>query len=93
MTAQATARDVTATAVVMAMPCTYRGLSIRDTSGATNTVTLYDNDTAVASGTVLASFQLAANASALDNVADGVRAAKGIYLVASGAIVGSVRVG
>jgi hypothetical protein len=92
MTAQAIAYNVTATAAVVAIPCTYRGLSIRDASGATNTVKLYDNASA-ASGTVLAAFQLAANASALDSVPDGVRCANGIYLQATGAIEGSVRVG
>jgi hypothetical protein len=92
MTAQAVPYNVTATGAVVATPCTYRGLSIRDASGATNTVTLYDNPSA-ASGIVLASFQLAANASALDSVPDGVRCAAGIYLQATGAIVGSVRVG
>ena len=92
MTAQAVPYNVTATGVVIATAATYRGLSVRDTSGSTNTVTLYDNASA-ASGTVLGSFQLAANASALDNVADGLRCANGIYLSATGAIVGSVRVG
>lgn len=92
MTAQAIPVGVTATGVVVATAATYRGVSIRDTSGSTNTITLYDNAT-TNSGTVLASFQLAANASALDNVADGVRCANGIYLQATGAVVGSVRVG
>lgn len=92
MTAQCVPYNVTATGVVVATAATYRGLSIRDTSGATNTVTLYDNASA-ASGTVLGSFQLAGNASALDNIADGLRCANGIFLQATGAIVGCVRVG
>lgn len=91
MTAQCTAVNVTGTGTVHSGTGTYRGLSIRDTSGATNTITVYDNT--AASGTVLASFQLAANASALDSVPDGVRCNTGIHLVSTGAIVGSVRVG
>jgi hypothetical protein len=91
MTGQCTAVNVTGTATVHTGIGTYRGLSIRDTSGVANTVTVYDNTSAA--GTVLASFQLAANASALDNVADGVRCALGIHLVSTGSIVGSVRVG
>lgn len=91
MTAQSIAYNVTGTGTVLTGAGTYRGLSIRDTSGAANTVTVYDNTSA--SGTVLASFQLAANASALDNVPDGVRCNTGIHLVSTGAIVGSVRVG
>jgi hypothetical protein len=91
MTAQATPVNVTGTGTVYGTPCTYRGLSIRDTSGSTNTVTLYDNTSAA--GTVIGSFQLAANASALDNIADGVRCANGIHLASTGAIVGSVRIG
>jgi hypothetical protein len=92
MTAQAVPVNVTGTSAVSAVPCTYRGLSIRDTSGATNTVKVFDN-TSAATGTVMASFQLLANASALDNVTDGVRAAAGLYLQSTGAIEGSVRVG
>lgn len=92
MTAAANPVNVTATGAVMATRCTYRGLSIRDASGSTNTVTVYDNASA-ASGTVLGSFQLAANASALDNIPDGLTAVNGIYLAATGAIIGSVRVG
>ncbi len=91
MTASCTATNVTGTGTVQAGACTYRGLSIRDASGSTNTVTLYDNT--AASGTVIASFQLAANTSALDNIADGLRCNTGIHLVSTGAIVGSVRIG
>lgn len=92
MTAQAVAHNVTASAVVRAHACTYRGLSIRDASGSTNTITVYDHASA-ASGTVLGTFTLAANASALDNIADGLRAEFGLYFASTGAVVGSVRVG
>jgi hypothetical protein len=59
MTAQGTAYNVTATGAVFALPCTFRGASIRDTSGATNTIRIYDNASA-ASGTILLTVQLAA---------------------------------
>lgn len=93
MTAQASAVNVTGTGVVNAGPCTFRGCSIRDTSGATNTVKLYDNASA-ASGTVLLSVQLAANASVPPlALADGLRATSGLYLSATGAVEGSVWIG
>ncbi len=92
MTAQAVPYPVTGTGAVVPSPATYRGISIRDTSGATNTVTLFDNASA-ASGTVLATAQLAAGASFLDIAPDGVRAASGLFLQTTGAVVGSVRVG
>lgn len=91
MAAQCTATNVTGTGTVQSGACTYRGLSIRDTSGSTNTITVYDNTSA--SGTVIASFQLAANTSALDNISDGLRCNNGIHLVSTGAVVGSVRIG
>lgn len=93
MTAQAAAVNVTGTGAVNAGPCTFRGCSIRDTSGATNTVKIYDNASA-ASGTVLMSVQLAANASVPPlSVADGLRAVDGLFLSATGAVEGSVWVG
>jgi hypothetical protein len=90
MSAQATPYNVTATGAVYAGACTYRGFSIGSTAGAT--VVLYDNASA-ASGTVLASFTLAANGFQDVDVADGVRCANGIYLSASAAVQGHVRVG
>lgn len=90
MTAQATPVNVTATGVVSANACTYRGLAVFSTAGAT--VAVYDNASA-ASGTVLAKFVLAANGSKEIDVADGTRCANGIYLTASAAIEGHVRVG
>lgn len=77
--------------VVQGGPCIYRGVSIRDTSGAPNTVTLYDNASA-ASGTVVATFQLAAGTDKQD-APDGVRCVNGLFLQVSGAIAGSVRIG
>jgi hypothetical protein len=93
MGAEASAVNVTATGVVVATPASLRGCSIRDTSGATNTVKIFDNASA-ASGTILLSVQLAANASipplAID---DGLRAANGLFLSATGAVEGSVWIG
>lgn len=93
MAAQATPYNVTATGVVYAGAATFRGCSIRDTSGATNTVKIFDNASA-ASGTVLFSVQLAANASVPPlSIDDGVRAVNGLFLQATGAVEGSVWVG
>lgn len=93
MTAQATAVNVTGSAVVSAGPCTYRGVSLRDAGAMMGTtITVYDN-AAAASGTVLAAFQVGQGAHVLDNPGDGIRAANGIYLQTTNAVVGSVRVG
>ena len=92
MTAQATARNVTGDGAVSAVPCTFRGLSIRDGSAAGNTVTLYDNASA-ASGPVIAVLELASGAAETISVPDGVRCAAGLYLDTDGAVVGSVWVG
>ncbi len=90
MTAQAAAVNVTGGGAVSATPCTYRGLSVFSTAGAT--VAVYDNASGAA-GTVLAKFVLAANGDKQINVPDGVRCAAGIFLSASAAIEGSVLVG
>ncbi|RSD26351.1 hypothetical protein [Amycolatopsis eburnea] len=92
MTSQAEPRNVTGTGAVSAGPCTFRGLSLRDTSGSANVVTLFDNASA-ASGTVVATIALAANGSGHVNAPDGLRCAAGLYLQAAGALVGSVWVG
>lgn len=89
MTAQARALNVTATGTVFTGPCTYRGLSIGSSAGAA--VVVYDNTSA--SGTVLASFTLAANGFQHIDVSDGVRCENGIHLTASAAIQGHVRTG
>ncbi|SEB43546.1 hypothetical protein SAMN04489727_1723 [Amycolatopsis tolypomycina] len=91
-TAQASARSVTASGAVSPTPCTLRGLSLRDTSGAANIVDLFDNASA-ASGTVVATVVLAANGSGHVSAPDGVRCANGLYLQATGAVVGAVWVG
>jgi hypothetical protein len=82
--------NVTGTGQVFAGPATYRGLFIRDTSGAANIVKLYNNN--AASGTVVAAFQLAANADRSESVPTGVFCDKGLFLSATGAVEGSVRV-
>lgn len=91
MGAPSVAVAVTASAVIATGPATYRGLSVRDTSNAANTVRVYDG--VDNTGTVLATFELGALASALDNVDDGVWANTGLYFEAAGAVEGSVRVG
>lgn len=91
-TAQASPKNVTGSGAVASTPCTFRGLSIRDTSGAVNNVDLYDNPGA-ASGTVVASVALAANGSTHVTVPDGVRCGAGLWLQATGALVGSVWTG
>lgn len=89
MTSQARPINVTATGTVFSGPCTYRGFSIGSTAGAT--VVIYDNTSA--SGTVLASFTLAANGFQHVDIADGAACALGIHLTASAAIQGHVRTG
>lgn len=92
MTAQAIAKGVTGSGAVSAVPCTFRGLSIRDTTGAANIVDLFDNP-AAAAGTVVATVALAANGHAHVTAPDGVRCAAGLWLQSTGAVVGSVWVG
>lgn len=91
MTSQARPVNITGTTqAISAAPCTYRGFSIGSTAG--STVTLYDNASA-ASGTVLASFTLAA-AGFLDvSIPDGARCENGIYLSTGAACQGHVRTG
>ncbi|WP_410676659.1 hypothetical protein [Amycolatopsis sp. cmx-4-68] len=91
-TAQASPKNVTGSAAVSATPCTFRGLSLRDASGATNTVDLFDNPSAAA-GTVVATVVLAASGYEQISVPDGVRCASGLWLQATGALVGSVWTG
>lgn len=80
-----------ANTALVSTPTSYRGYSITDTSGAGNTVKIYDNTTN--SGTVLASFALAANGAREFELGDGTRCEKGIYLQATGAVEGHVRIG
>lgn len=88
MTAQSRPINVTATGTVYSGACTYRGLSIGSTAGAA--VVVYDNT--AASGTVLASFTLAANGFQHIDIPGGARCDIGIHLTASAAIQGHVRV-
>ena len=89
MGAAATAMPITGTGTIRTGPGVYKGCSIRDTSGATNTVRIFDNTSA--SGTILFAVQLAAGASALDNPGDGVFFKTGVFLQAGAAVEGSVR--
>ncbi|HYQ63559.1 hypothetical protein [Actinophytocola sp.] len=89
MTAQASAKAVTGDGAVSAVPCAFRGLSIRDASAGANTVVLYDNASA-ASGTVIATAQLASGEDVQISVPDGVRCTAGLYLDTTGAVTGSV---
>jgi hypothetical protein len=91
-TAQAAARGVTATGAVVAAPCTFRGLSLRDASGVANIVDLFDSPSAAA-GTVVATVVLAANGSGHVSAPDGVRCANGLWLQTTGAVIGSVWTG
>lgn len=89
MTAQARPINVTATGTVYSGPCTFRGLTIASTAGAT--VVVYDNTSA--SGTVLAQFLLAANGDKHIDIPFGARCENGIHLTATAAIQGHVRIG
>lgn len=88
-TAQARPHNVTGTGTVVSGPCTFRGLHLFSTAGAT--VTVYDGITAT--GTVLAKFTLAAGADRFVDIADGQRCDLGIHLVATAGIEGHVRTG
>lgn len=69
--------------------CSLRGYSISSTAGAD--VVLYDNSTG--SGLVLAQFTLAAKGTRELDLNDGTRVEKGIYMTASAAVQGHVRIG
>lgn len=73
-------------------PCTYRGFTVKETTGtATAAVTIYDNASA-ASGVILDVITLLANESAREDYAVGIAAYRGIYVqVVSGAVTGAVR--
>ncbi len=89
MTAQSTPFPVSAGAAAFTGACTYRGFSIASTAGAD--VVIYDNTTN--SGTILAQFTLAAKGFQNVDVADGTRCLLGIFVSATAAIQGHVRVG
>jgi hypothetical protein len=73
---------------------TYRGFTLRETSGgAAAVVVLYDHASA-ASGTIIEQISLAQGESARELYPDGVRVSNGIYVdVVSGAVAGSIRIG
>ena len=83
------ALNVTGTGTVFSGACNYNGFSIGSTAGAA--VVIYDNTSA--SGTVLASFTLAANGFQNVDIPRGVRCDNGIHLTASAAVQGHVRIG
>ena len=79
---------VTGTGTAFAGPGVYRGCAIKSTSA--GTLRIYDN--VAASGTLVAIFELAAGAVALDDPAGGVYFAKGLHVAGPGVLEGSVRV-
>ncbi len=89
MTAAARPINVTGTATLVTGACTFRGLHLFSTSGAT--VTVYDN--IAASGTVLAKFTLAAGGDRDVDLGDGARCDTGLHRVASATVEGHVRIG
>lgn len=88
MTAAARPLTVTATGTVVPGPCTFRGLHLFSTAGAT--VTVYDNTSAA--GTVLAKFTLPAGGDRDVDLGDGARCDLGLHLVATAAVEGHVRI-
>ena len=87
--AAAASYPVTGTGQVFTGPGVYWGCSIRNTSGSPGIYQLYDNTSAA--GTLVATYQLAAGASAADNPATGVFFSKGLWLQVSQTVEGSVR--
>lgn len=83
------ARNVTATGTVHTGAGIYRGFSIGSTAGAA--VVIYDGTSAT--GTVLASFTLAAAGFQHVDIPAGIWVEVGIHLTASATIAGHVRVG
>jgi hypothetical protein len=78
--------------VVRDSHCVLGGYTIRETAGAVAAVRVYDNASA-ASGTLLATIGLAANASHDVHYPGGIRAAQGVYVdVVTGAVEGSIRI-
>jgi hypothetical protein len=90
VTAQSSAVNVAGTGgVAVTGACTYRGFSISSVAGAD--VVIYDNTSG--SGLVLAAFTLGAKGWSADDVSDGLRCLNGIFLTATAAITGHVRIG
>lgn len=78
--------------VISNTACTYRGFTLKETTGsAVAAVTLYDNASA-ASGTILDVITFAAGESAREFYDPGIQAVHGVYLsVVAGAVAGGVR--
>jgi hypothetical protein len=89
MANQSTPLDVSALGLLFTGPFTWRGFSIASVAGAD--VVIYDNTSAA--GLVLAAFTLGAKGWAAENVSDGMRCTKGIFVVSSAALTGHVRIG
>ena len=77
--------------LLLSGPCTYRGLTLRETSGsAAAAVVVYDSLTAT--GTILDAVGLAAGGSASPFYTPGIQVKIGVYVsVVSGAVAGGVR--
>lgn len=93
MGAAAVPYNVTGSGQVFTGRCIFRGLSVRETAGATAAVRLYDNTSAA--GTIVAPVSLPANGSFSIAAPDGgVQAGIGLFWsVVSGTVEGSVWVG
>lgn len=93
MAAQSTPINVTAgpaAQIVFAGQCTLRGFAVSSVAGAD--VVIYDNASSAA-GTVLAAFTVGAKGFQPMDISDGARCSNGIYMTATAAVTGNVRVG
>lgn len=89
MGAPAAVKVALAAGAIHGRPCTFRGLTVRETAGATATVQLYDST--AASGVLVATIALAANESVWIDTA--VSARTGIFAAVTGTIEGTVFIG
>jgi hypothetical protein len=84
-----TAKAVTGSGVISATPAAFRGLSVKDTSAAGNTVKIFDNPS-TASGTIIFEKVLASGGDVTFTDPAGIRGATGLYLSTTGSVEGSV---
>lgn len=86
--------SVTADTVISVIPLIYMGFTWRETAGATAVIRIWDSPTSDTTGDVLLdTISLAANESAREYYAEGIRAQKGIWVdVVSGSVEGGIRV-
>lgn len=70
---------------------TYAGFTVRETAGAAATVRIFDNAGA-ASGTLLETIELTADASDHAHYPGGIRAANGVFVEITGTVEGSLRI-